>query len=332
LSLPPLLGHETVRERLAHAATHDTLHHAYLFEGPRGLGKRRVADWLAQFVNCTSDGTRPCGRCKQCTMITAGTHPDIIELAPDPKKATQTIGVDAVRDVIRKAGYHRFDSRRRFIVIDPADAMMESAANALLKTLEEPTDGTGFILVVASASSLLPTIVSRCQRVRFGAVPLPSIEGWLAQQGHGDARLAAAASLGCPGRALDLATGGLERRQQARATVVSLVTEPHPIVFKVVEKATKGRSRADWMATITTWMEVVEELLRDVAIRGSGADLPLLHADAADLVDIWRQKLYPRGIQRVMDALQEARDQLAVQANGRLVVDALVARLRAELA
>lgn len=331
MSKPPLLGHETIRERLAYASTHDTLHHAYLFEGPRGLGKRRVADWLAMRVNCTSETDQPCGVCARCKLIASGSHPDVIALEPAAGKATATIGVDQVRDVIRKAGYHRYDSARRFIIIDPADAMMESAANALLKTLEEPTDGTGFILVVASASSLLPTIVSRCQRVRFGAIDTPAITTWLANQGHADAELAAAASLGCPGRALDLATGGLERRREARSTIVLLCTEPQAAAFKIVEKATKGRSRADWMANITVWFEVVEELLRDVTLRGSGSKLPLLHADAKDLIDDWVTRLYPSGIQRITQALDEARDQLSVQANGRLVMDAWVAKLRSEL-
>ncbi|MCA9492738.1 MAG: DNA polymerase III subunit delta' [Alphaproteobacteria bacterium] len=326
----PLLGHERIREQLARSADADTLHHAYLFEGPPGLGKRRVAMWLAQYVNCTS-ANRPCGTCSRCVQIAAGTHPDVIVLSPDPTRATQTIAVDAVREVIRKAGYHRYDSARRFIVVDPADAMMEPAANALLKTLEEPTDGTGFVLVVSSASSLLPTIVSRCQRVRFGAVDTGAIEGWLAAQGLSDASVAARAALGCPGRALALATGGLEARRDARSTLVRITSEPLPVAFKVTEDALKKKAKTDWSSTVDAWFAVVEELLRDASIHGSGSGLPLLNQDAPDVVAAWSARLYPSGIQRVAQALDVAREQLAVQANGRLVIDAFFATLRAEL-
>lgn len=326
-----LLGHERIREQLARSADAGSLHHAYLFEGPSGLGKRQVANWLARYVNCTRE-QRPCGVCSRCVQIAAGTHPDVIVLEPDGSRATRTIGVDAVREVVRKAGYHRYDSARRFILIDPADAMMEPAANALLKTLEEPTEGTGFILVVGSASSLLPTIVSRCQRVRFGAVPTEAIAGWLKQQDLPDAELAARSALGCPGRALTLASGGLEARREARSTLVRLTTEPLPTAMKITEKALKSRARADWMADVDAWFGVVEELLRDVAVRGSGSQLPLLHGDARDVVDAWTERLYPQGVGRVSDALELAREQLLVQANGRLVMDAFVTTLRAELA
>lgn len=331
MSFPELLGHERIREQLRLATDRGTLHHGYLFEGPRGLGKRQVANWLAAYANCTSEGTRPCGVCQRCRTIQAGTHPDVIVLEPDPSKATATIRVDDVREVVRKAGYHRYDSERRFILIDPADAMQDAAANALLKTLEEPVDGTGFILIVSSASSLLPTIVSRCQRIRFGAVPTDRIQTWLAQRGHGEvAPLAARAALGCPGRALALAEGGLEERQEARQMLVQLTIRPQHEIFKLVEKATKSK-RAEWRVTAQTWFETTEELLRDVNVHGSGAELPLLHGDAMDVVGHWTQRLYPNGVSRVAQALEEARDELAVQANGRLVLDAFIAKLRLEL-
>ncbi len=328
---PPLLGHGPVRERLARAADAGTLHHAYLFEGPRGLGKRRVAEWLALYTNCLGE-QRPCGACARCGPILAGTHPDVIVLEPDVSKASRIIAVAAVRDVIRKAGYHRFDSARRFVIVDPADAMQDAAANALLKTLEEPPEGTGFILVAASARGLLPTIVSRCQRIRFGAVPTDAIEGWLRDRGFPNAAVAARAAMGCPGRALELVDGGLQARVEARDTVTQLASSTSAEAFAITERALKKRTKTDWSPLVERWFEVVEELLRDTAVRGSGAELPLLHPDAVDVIDRWVDRLYPHGIDRIVHALEEARQQLRVNANGRLVLDAFFARLRAELA
>ncbi|MEZ4316036.1 MAG: DNA polymerase III subunit delta' [Myxococcota bacterium] len=327
-----ILGHSAILERLRAAADRDGLHHAYLFEGPEGLGRRRVADWLAMYVNCTAS-ERPCGRCSRCLQIAAGNHPDVITLEPDPSKASQTIGVDAVREVIRKSGYHRFDSKRRFIVVDPADAMLEPAANALLKTLEEPPEGTGFILLTTSARRLLPTIVSRCQRVRFGAVPVDEIRTFLHDaRGVADADLCARLSLGSPGRALSLADGGLERRREARSTLIRIASAGTlKGLFDHDQNLTKGNARSDWLPEATELFEVLEELLRDVVVYASGSGRPLLHADAEDVVADWSHRLFPAGVGEVQRALLDARDQLEVNVNGRLVLDAVFTRLRAEL-
>ena len=331
---PPLVGHEAIRSRLGRSARAGTLHHAYLFEGPAGLGKRRVADWLVAYTNCEQPDSAPCGRCRTCQSIAAGTHPDVLVLGPDPKRATPIIRVDDVREVVRQAGYHRFGSRRRFILVDPADAMQDSAANALLKTLEEPPEGTGFILIVSSARALLPTIQSRCQVVRFGAVELPNLERWLVEAGHEPtlASLAAAASLGCPGRALDLADGGLERRREAREVVLGMLRSSLPEMFAQTESAlAKKRARADWLPVVDGWFDVVEEMLRDATVRLAGARVPLLHGDAERVVTAWARRLQGPGIAHVHGALDDAREQLALQVNGRLVVDAFFARLREEL-
>ncbi|MCB9675992.1 MAG: DNA polymerase III subunit delta' [Alphaproteobacteria bacterium] len=326
-----ILGHTAILERLKAAADRDGLHHAYLFEGPEGLGRRLVADWLARYVNCTSE-SRPCGRCPQCVRIAAGTHPDVIVLEPDPTRASQTIGVDAVREIIRQSGYHRYDSKRRMIIVDPADAMLEPAANALLKTLEEPPEGTGFVLLTTSARRLLPTIVSRCQRVRFGAVPIEAIRGWLVERGAKDADLCARLSLGSPGRALELADGGLEKRREARSTLLRLASAGTlKGLFDYDQNLTKGTSRSDWLPEATLMFEVLEELLRDVAVHASGANGMLLHADQPDLVADWSARLWPGGVRQVQQALIDARDQLEVNVNGRLVLDAVFTKLRAEL-
>lgn len=325
-----ILGHSSILERLGDTADRDSLHHAYLFEGPSGLGRRVVADWLARYVNCTS-ANKPCGSCARCVQIAAGTHPDVIVLEPDPDKASRTIGIDAVREVIRKSGYHRFDSARRVVIVDPADAMLEPAANALLKTLEEPPEGTGFILLSTSARRLLPTIVSRCQRVRFGAVPTEQITAWLRERGMDEPELCARLSLGSPGRALELASGGLAQRREARSLLVRLGTGSLKPIFDHDQKLTKGTARTSWMPKATLLFELLEELLRDVAIYASGSPTPLLHADQPELIADWSHRLWPGGVERMQQALIEARSQLRVNVNGRLVLDTLFTRLRAEL-
>ncbi len=328
-----ILGHHTVIDRLWDALARGVLHHAYLFEGPSGVGKRMVALRLAMAANCTGteSGDRPpCGRCPPCKQIAAGSHPDVIVLAPDPKRATAIIPVDAVREVVRVAGYHRYNSKRRFILIDPAEALQPAAANALLKTLEEPPEGTGFILIATHASALLPTIVSRCQRVRFSAVPEADITQWLTTQRKDQPELAARLSLGCPGKALALAEGRLASRADMRQSLVHALHGGSSSIFDWSAKLTKG-SRQEWSARVEALMALIEDLLRDVVVLGSGSSAPLLNVDNRPLVEKWQAALWPRGVGACQAAIAEAREEMLVNVQGKLVLDAMLLRIRHEL-
>lgn len=327
-----ILGHERTLARLVRAVENDSLHHAYLFEGPQGVGKGTVARYLARLTNCTSDGPRPCGECNTCRQILAGTHPDVIVLEPAADRASKTIAVDAVREVVRRTGYRRYGSRRRFVLVEPAEALADSAANALLKTLEEPPEGTGFVLMCTNASALLPTILSRCQRVRFGAVPIDEVTRWLEEKGHGPLSAnAARLSQGCPGRALSLMAGELELRTQMRSQLLASLVGDHKGRFDWAQKLASGK-RQDWSGKVEQLLEVLEDLLRDAAIVGSGADVPLLNADEPQVVQTWARALWPDGIRRLHDTIEETRDNLGAMVSGRTAVDALLATVAAELA
>jgi DNA polymerase-3 subunit delta' len=175
-------GQERAVGALRAALRRGTLHHAYLFGGPAGAGKRAAATALAQAANC--EDPRPddaCGECGPCRKIARGVHPDVLLLSTEramvkagvwePKGGrapSKDVVVDQVRDLAdRRLGLKRFEGRRRFVVVDPADAMNVQAQNALLKTLEEPPGDTTIVLVAASPDVLLPTVRSRCARVTF---------------------------------------------------------------------------------------------------------------------------------------------------------------------
>jgi DNA polymerase-3 subunit delta' len=219
---PSIIGHQKAITGLRRAIERETLHHAYLFEGPKGLGKGTVALYLAMTLNCESEDT-PCGTCDPCRHIAAETHPDIIHLRPNAERASRTISVEAVREVVRQTGYHHYSAKHRVVIIDPAEAMPASAANALLKTLEEPPAGTTFVLIATHARALLPTIVSRCQRMRFSPLDNRDLSTWLQQLGVENPLPYVRRSEGCPGRALSLLDGGLEARNETRDTLLGLL-------------------------------------------------------------------------------------------------------------
>jgi DNA polymerase-3 subunit delta' len=326
-------------DRLVRA--HDTgrLHHALLFEGPPGVGKHTLARRLAMAVNCLAPQgpsllgppvARPCGVCTSCRQILAGTHPDVITIVPDPEKASQTIAVDQIREVVRMSGFHRHSAARRVVIVDPAEAMLPAAANALLKTLEEPNAGTGFVLIASHGRALLPTIVSRCQRIRLGAVPEPELAAWLAERGHPDAVRLARLSMGCPGHALRLAEGELAERAALRDAMVGAVSGDLGALYEFSERLCKG-SRQEWSPRVDATIAVLEDLLRDASIVATASSLPLLDDEIRPLLDDWATRLWPEGISRIAEAIADTREQMAVNVAGRTLLDALMSRVRSEL-
>jgi DNA polymerase-3 subunit delta' len=331
--MPSILGHERALAMLDRAARTARVHHAYLFEGPRGVGKHTVARWFALRMNCEADPSLavPCGQCNACRSIAAGNHPDVIELGPDPTKASGQISVDQVREVIRRTGFHRYSGKYRLVILDPAEAMPAAAANALLKTLEEPPEGTGFVLICTSASSLLPTIRSRCQRVRFGTLPEPELARWLERRGLSEPVTLARLSQGSPGEALTLADGHLEARRELRDRLLVTLGGDLAATYAFATELAEGK-RQEWMADVEALFRVIEDLLRDVVASASqGPSARLLNTDAVPVVERWRGALWPGGVERCARSVRGAREALAVNVTGRTVLEAVLTRLATEL-
>ncbi len=331
MRLPPPVGHETTLTRLASALERDALHHALLFEGPAGVGKHEAALWLARAAVCEDGpGLRPCGRCPTCERVQAGVHPDVITLAPDPDKATPVIPVDDVRDLIRKLGFHRYGARARFVVIDPIDTMAPAASNALLKTLEEPPSGTYFVLVATTARTLLPTIVSRCQRIRFGPLDEARLTELLVEKGVDDAAELARVAQGSLGVALALADGGLDARRTLREELLGVLEAGvGPCLAAAQDLGTGGR--AVWSPKVAGVLDLLEELLRDVVAVAAGPGRTLVHETERARLELWAQRLWPSGVERCRVSLREAHAALAVNTQPTAVLDALFARFATEL-
>src|SRR5438067_196476 len=154
-----ITGHRPVRELLARATARGTLPPSLIFAGPEGVGKRLTATALAQALNCerpipygslkTEDGKQDaghdaCGECAACKRIARGVHADVLVIEPGE---TGSIKLDQVREAIDRAAYRPFEGRRRLVVVDQADAMVDVAQEALLKTLEEPPAASVFVLI-----------------------------------------------------------------------------------------------------------------------------------------------------------------------------------------
>ncbi|MBN1337603.1 MAG: DNA polymerase III subunit delta' [Deltaproteobacteria bacterium] len=330
-----LVGQSRVVVRLWAALASGRVHHCYLFEGPRGVGKATVALRLAMAANCEQWGVLPpadlpCATCPTCRKIAEGHHPDVLEIGPDPSKASDVITVDQVREVTRQLSLHRHSARRRFVLVDPADRVRSEAAHALLKTLEEPPEGTGFILITSKAPSLLPTVRSRSQRVRFRAVPEEELRTWLARRGVTDAERLARLSLGSPGVALQIAGGRADEWDQMRAALLEALGGGVGVLVSWVEKTVAPpKEAAD--RRVEVLLAVLAGMLRDAACHGAGRPKRATDPDPDGVAAAWGRRLWPGGIRRLDDALTQARERLDLHVSNRLVLEALLATLAAEL-
>ncbi len=216
LAPPPWLGASW--DLLQRARKAGRLPHALLVTGPAGVGKRLLVDLLARSLLCQTPGPDgyPCERCQDCHLVRVGNHPDLLRVGPDPEGKSDEIRVGSIRDLVESEGFTPTRGTHKVVSIDPADRMNPSAANALLKTLEEPSSGTLFCLVTERAYMLPATVRSRCQRLALSLPDEVDALGWLTGKiKAGDPGLLLRLAHGAPLRALDLADAALLARRDA---------------------------------------------------------------------------------------------------------------------
>lgn len=205
--------HEQTWETLMKSLNSGRLPHALLISGHDGLGKQGLAEALVARVLCqqATDLQLACGRCGNCQLIAAASHPDFVRLTVEEGKTR--IAVQQVRDMIAHLGMKSYRGNEKVALVYPADSMNASSANSLLKTLEEPTDGTLLVLVTARPSRLPATILSRCQRMEIKPPGHDLGIQWLEQEhGKADWGPALAFASGAPIKALALHKAGFAQR------------------------------------------------------------------------------------------------------------------------
>jgi len=302
--------------RLQAYAGFERVPQALLIAGIAGVGKMQLARLFAQRLLCRRPGDLACGECVSCQLFAAQTHPDF--LVVEPAEPGKPITVDAIRGLIASLSLKPQYSGYRVVILAPAHQMNSSAANSLLKTLEEPDEHTVMLLLTETPAALPATILSRCQRMEI-AVPDRALSiRWLAEQGLGEqAEVLLALAQGAPLRAVALAQEGvIERREEfflAWRDVARRIQEP----VLVAEKWAKYSCEAltDWMSS---W---VIDLIRLRALPNCG---PLNNPDLRESLQATARQLELKNLFRFLDLLNATKRRLLGQVNRQLALEELL--------
>jgi len=330
-----------------------TVPHGLLFSGVEGVGKRVAAMTFAMACNCaeaegeerwtlvsgpwSAEGSRwavendgvlktviPCGICRSCKKIQSGNHPDISLTEP----SGPFIRIAQIREICHTLSMKPYEARTRVLIIADAHAMNPEAGNALLKMLEEPPERTVVILTASQISDLLPTIVSRCQHIRFIPIPRQRLEALLLEKqnvGPEDAAVIAAMADGSYSRACAMSSPSWRSRRKwlidetgALASGDRAIRMGRMLAF--TEKLSKNKD------VLSDSMEVIKSWLRDLIISKYDPG-KIVNRDMAEQIREVSQNISVPSLLSKMEAVQSAEKKIRANANPRLTMEALMIRM-----
>lgn len=334
-----LIGNEHVKQTLRHLIAKGRVPNSLLFAGDEGIGKRQFAIELCRSLICAdlTEG-EACGVCAACRRVGAFALPK-----PDDREAfkrvifsdhpdvglvvaqNRTIAVDAIRHLESEANFRPYEAANRFFIIDNADKMNDAAANALLKTLEEPPAGSHIFLITSRPDSLLPTIRSRCQTLRFSPVETPAIERFLVDDRaftHDEAKLAARLSRGSIGRAVSINVQQFRKLRERMLAVVTTTLESHDRagLLKISEEMNDAKNKEFFEESI----DILVSMLHDIwTIRVSGDISRAVNSDLADRLNALSPSSAAANIPSWLAEIDTMRENFLVNINRKIAADAL---------
>ena len=365
-ALDRIIDQPRAKDLLAAAVREDRLSHAYLFVGAPGSGMADAAEALAMCAICADGGD---GSCDECIRVAHRTHPDVRWLAPG---SVTGYLVDQVRDVIADASLSPARATRKVYIVERAELLRGAAANALLKTIEEPPSDVIFVLMARAEETVLPTIVSRCQVVRFQVIAPDVALAELVRSGatEREARIALSVA-GTPMRATEFLSSA--SRRQVRRIVVRIMGELArddswdvlqsarelldavrvPLAgmkdaqeaalkessdfltstaLKQVEAANRRELSARERSGMMEVLATIDSILRDVLLRCEDVAEPIVNVDAADVIDRLAAATSAQGALKALGASSHAADDLEHNVSSQLTLEVMLFSIKEALA
>ncbi|MGD1967914.1 MAG: DNA polymerase III subunit delta' [Desulfobacterales bacterium] len=314
-----------------------TLPHAFLFTGTAGVGKQAAALALAMACNCRGDSSNfnkddgieqdpvnlligSCGICKSCKKIAAGNHPDIIQIKP----SGPFIKIDQIRTLLQTLSRKPYEAETRVVILSEAHCMNAAASNALLKVLEEPPNRSMLVLIANRKSDLLPTIVSRCQPVRFNRILNETITAFIIKE-YGlkpqAAEIISAMSHGSLSKAqLMIEQNWLHHRKWMLAEMRLLSLQTVARLFALAEKLSREKK------LLAERLEIIKSWFRDLIINHYDPEI-VINIDVVDQIRTVSRQTDMATLLAKVEAIQNAQNRLTTNTNLRLSMERLLIQL-----
>ncbi len=325
MSLNDVIGQEHIIKILKKFLKNRDFFHAYIFEGPQGIGKRYTAFNFAKGIFCDSVASDACETCISCSKMNHYTHPDYYYI--EPEGSIKDGQIEKIQKAMSKKPY---ESRNMVFVIDEAETMTKRAQNRLLKTLEEPNKNIIIILITENLNRILPTVVSRCMTLKFTPLKDEKTSFYLINKysaDHTDAEILAAFSQGRIGMADEMyLLGDFRKRREESIEIAQKMINPDGEIFDLIHILNDKKKE------IFFFLDMIEYWYRDLSVLSSVGynEKILMNADYSDTLLKEANRIgYEKAI-RIVELLEEAKKEININLNFNMVIKNMLFKIQEE--
>lgn len=318
-------GQEEIKTSLIKSINDNQVSHCYIFEGPKGMGKYDLALVFAQSLLCQDFISDPCNKCSDCIKVNTGNHPDLHIVNNDET----TIKRDDIDEIVESIYKKPYESDKKIYIIKDAHKMTTQAANTFLKTLEEPPGDSVVILLTYNFSLLLPTIVSRCQIVKFKNINKEVINSYLKRNyGMSDeiADITAEYSKGILNRAVNIAKGNdtiLDTRSEIIHLFDKIINSDSEIIFELENYFEQNKDRIDII------IEILMIWIRDITFIKNNLNALVANKDFKQLAEVHSNLMkVDSDSYDLIEVLQSTSDSIKSNVNYKLAIDNMLLKIQ----